>query len=65
MEFKYLRCSTKNRISYICINKPETMNALDGSLLDELSMVFKKYRDDTDTRVIIIYSNAKEYFISG
>jgi len=41
------------------------MNALDGSLLDELSMVFKKYRDDTDTRVIIIYSNAKEYFISG
>jgi enoyl-CoA hydratase len=65
MTFKYLQLSTKAMISYICIDKPKTMNALDGELLNELSEAFIKCRDDADTRVIIISSKAKEYFISG
>ncbi|MCD6297397.1 MAG: enoyl-CoA hydratase/isomerase family protein, partial [Deltaproteobacteria bacterium] len=65
MEFEYLQCSTNNGISHICMNKPETMNALDQGLLDELGTAFSEYDEDENTRVIIISSSQEGYFISG
>ena len=65
MEFEYLQCSTNNGISHIRMNKPETMNALDQGLLDELDSAFSKYGENENTRVIIISSSQKGYFISG
>jgi enoyl-CoA hydratase len=65
MDFNHLRCNTENFITYICIDKAKTMNALDGDLLKELSTAFMNYQEDLNTRVIIILSSAKKYFISG
>ena len=65
MEFEYLQCSTNNGISHIRMDKPETMNALNQGLLDELGAAFSKYGNDENTRVIIISSSEKGYFISG
>ncbi|MCD6306500.1 MAG: enoyl-CoA hydratase/isomerase family protein [Deltaproteobacteria bacterium] len=65
VEFKYLQCSTNNGISHIRMNKPETMNALNEDLLDELGAAFSEYGGDHHTRVIIVSSSHEGYFISG
>lgn len=65
MELSHLRCNTDDFITYICIDKPETMNALDGALLRELSTAFSNYEEDPSTRVIILFSGSSKYFVSG
>lgn len=46
--------STKDRVGYITINRPEKRNALNQEMVDALSDSFSKAAADKDAKVIVL-----------
>ncbi|MFH5830852.1 enoyl-CoA hydratase/isomerase family protein [Halalkalibaculum sp. DA3122] len=52
-------------VAYITINRPDKLNALNGTLLDELGQVINKIKEDDSTRGVIITGSGEKAFVAG
>jgi enoyl-CoA hydratase/carnithine racemase len=55
----------RNRIAYITINRPESMNALNGAAHRELRAIWEDFRDDDDVWVAIFSGAGDRAFSTG
>ncbi len=55
----------QEKISIITINRPESLNALNGNTISELSSALDTLENDTDCRVIIITGSGQKSFVAG
>lgn len=62
--FKKLLFEKRGNIGIIYINRPEAMNSLNSSLLDELDLLFDEIQKDEDIYVIILTGKGKA-FVAG
>jgi enoyl-CoA hydratase/carnithine racemase len=53
------------QVALITINRPEAMNALDFAANDELIEVWKRVRDDGETRAVVITGSGDRAFCAG
>ena len=54
----------KSHIGYVTINRPEALNALNKSVLEELFDVFNRVEEDEDVRAVIL-TGAGRSFVAG
>lgn len=54
MTYKKITYDVNDRLAHITLNQPDKRNALDWTMLKELSAALKKAEKDTDVRVIIL-----------
>lgn len=65
MSYKNLLIRNENQISYITINRPDKLNALNKETIEELSDAFKKGEYDSDIRVMIVTGSGEKAFVAG
>lgn len=65
MSYKNLLVRNENHISYITINRPDKLNALNKETIEELSDAFKKGEADSDIRVMIVTGSGEKAFVAG
>lgn len=65
MSYKNLLVRNENHISYITINRPDKLNALNKETIEELSDAFKKGESDSEIRVIIVTGSGEKAFVAG
>ncbi|NIB45033.1 enoyl-CoA hydratase/isomerase family protein [Pseudomaricurvus alkylphenolicus] len=56
---------TKGRIAFITFNRPEKMNAMNGSVFEELKEAFEKYNADDDLWCAVISGNGDHFCVGG
>lgn len=61
MEYKYLEYETKERVTYITLNRPEKRNAFNQILVEELKQAFSKAELDSETKIVILKANGKVF----
>lgn len=64
MEFKTLLFEKQGPVGILTINQPETLNALNTSVLRELGQAFDKFAEDAELRVIVL-TGAGRSFVAG
>ncbi len=64
MEFKTLLFEKQGPVGILTINQPETLNALNTSVLKELGQAFDKFAEDAELRVIVL-TGAGRSFVAG
>ena len=52
--YQTIKYEVKNSIGYVTINRPETLNALNKTVLEELFDVFNQIDADENVRVVIL-----------
>ena len=65
MSFQNLLVKTENKIGYITINRPDKLNALNKSTIDELNKAFTTMNNDSAIRVIILTGAGEKAFVAG
>ena len=65
MSFQNIILSKTNYKATITINRPESLNALNGATLNELSSVMDELNTDDSVRVIIITGAGEKSFVAG
>lgn len=63
-EFSYIDLEVKNEIAYITINRPEAMNALNPTVVKQLTQKFDDAEKDPNVKAIVIRGAGKA-FIAG
>jgi methylglutaconyl-CoA hydratase len=61
MEYQYIEYNTKERLTYITLNRPEKRNAFNEQLVNELKHAFKTAEGDENTKVVILNANGKVF----
>lgn len=64
MEYQNLILQQEEKISIVTINRPASLNALNGETIKELSQILDDLAH-TDTRVIIITGSGEKSFVAG
>lgn len=62
--YECLDVQRADHVTTVTLNRPQRRNALDRQLLDELEACALAFRDDTDTRVVIL-TGAGKHFSAG
>ena len=65
MEYKTIIYEKKDRIGTITLNRPKSMNALNGDVLRELSDVLDVIGTDDEVKVVIITGGNEKFFAAG
>lgn len=65
MDFQNIILEKQDKISIITINRPESLNALNGNTIKELSIALGELENDTDCRAIIITGSGEKSFVAG
>jgi len=66
MQFETLSFSIeKEHIAVITVNRPDKLNALNQSVIEELHSCFKSVQDDANIRVAIITGSGEKAFVAG
>ena len=65
MSYENLHYKTESKITYITINRPKKLNALNRASLAELHDAFAKAEQDDQTRVIILTGSGEKAFVAG
>ncbi len=65
MSYQNILTRTENNIGYITINRPDKLNALNKSTIEELSDAFKKGDADPNVRVMILTGSGEKAFVAG
>ena len=60
-----IKSKIEKLIGYLIINRPESLNAMNNQVLDELTMKVDELISDYDVRVIIISGAGDKAFIAG
>ena len=61
----YIKTSVKNSIGYLNIDRPESLNAMNDEVLDELISKINDHACEPEVRVIIISGSGDKAFIAG
>jgi enoyl-CoA hydratase len=65
MPYETLLCESSNAISYIKINRPEKLNALNRQVIEELLACFQALQKDSEVRVVILTGSGDKAFAAG
>lgn len=65
MKYKSLLYSKEEGIGIVTINRPESLNALNGEVYTELYKLFQEIEDDQDVRAVILTGSGEKAFIAG
>ncbi len=65
MSYKTLLVNIENNICTITINRPDKMNALNKTVLDELNTVFSEVYEKPEIRSVIITGAGEKAFVAG
>ncbi len=65
MEDKNLLIEEKNGVALLTINRPEALNSLNSSLLDELPDAFTTLGRDSDVKAIVLTGSGEKAFVAG
>jgi enoyl-CoA hydratase/carnithine racemase len=65
MNLKYIELLHSDGVATITINRPETLNAIDKVVLEELEYAFEKVEEDDNIRVVIITGGGEKAFVAG
>jgi enoyl-CoA hydratase len=65
MEFKYLKIDVSEKIAVVSINRPEVLNALNPSVLEELGAAFAAMANDPEVKAVIISGAGGKAFVAG
>ena len=62
--YQTIKYEVKNNIGYVTISRPEALNALNRTVLEELFDVFHRIEEDADVRVVILTGEGRS-FVAG
>ena len=65
MSYNNLLYDKEDGIGIVTINRPESLNALNGEVCTELYKIFQEIEDDQDVRVIILTGSGERAFVAG
>ena len=65
MNFQNILLENEGQISTITINRPQSLNALNGATISELSEALSQLEQDSNCRVIIIIGSGEKSFVAG
>jgi enoyl-CoA hydratase len=65
MSFSTLKTSLESNIFTITINRPEKLNALNLTVLNELEEVMKTVYEDNNIKAVIITGAGEKAFVAG
>ena len=65
MAYENVLSKTENGITYITINRPNKLNALNKATIQELHDAFKAADSDKKTKVIILTGSGEKAFVAG
>jgi len=59
--FQYLEYSVENRVAYLTLNRPEKRNALNNTLVGELTQAVRMAEEADDVKVVVLRGNGKAF----
>ena len=62
--YQTIKYEVKNNIGYVTINRPEALNALNRTVLEELFDVFQRIDEDDAVRAVILTGEGRS-FVAG
>ena len=65
MTYKNLLVEIENRIAVVTLNRPQSLNALNKGLLDDLSSFFDDAKINDEIRVVILTGAGEKSFVAG
>lgn len=65
MNYNNLNIDSENNITIINLNRPQSLNALNKKLLDELSHFLDEAKNDPSIRVLILTGSGEKSFVAG
>jgi enoyl-CoA hydratase len=65
MGYQFITFSEENSVTTITINKPESLNALNKQIINELSEAFSELEKNSACRVIILTGEGQKSFVAG
>ena len=65
MKYKSLLYSKEEGIGIVTVNRPESLNALNGEVYTELYKLFQEIEDDQDVRAVILTGSGEKAFVAG
>ena len=65
MEFTTLKVEERDRIAVVTVNRPEKLNALDATVIAELTSAFEGIRDRKEIGAVILTGAGEKAFIAG
>ena len=65
MNYENITVEFENNITYITINRPKKLNALNRDTIQELHEAFTEADEDKDTKVVIITGSGDKAFVAG
>lgn len=65
MNFQNILLENEGQISTITINRPQSLNALNGNTISELSEALSQLEQDSNCRVVIIIGSGEKSFVAG
>ncbi len=65
MEFKNLLVEIENKIAVVTLNRPESLNALNKGLLEDISRFLDWARENDEIRVLILTGSGEKSFVAG
>ncbi|WP_374765151.1 crotonase/enoyl-CoA hydratase family protein [Yunchengibacter salinarum] len=64
MDFSTLTVERKDSVAHVSLNRPDTLNAFNGQMFNDLWEVFSHFADDTGLRAVVLSGQGK-HFTSG
>jgi enoyl-CoA hydratase len=65
MEYQTISLSTRDRIAYVTINRPDKHNALNRQVMSELENAFAKIQNDASVDVVVLAGSGEKAFVAG
>jgi enoyl-CoA hydratase len=65
MEFENLLLEASAGVAKLTINRPQSLNALNGQLLTELECAISRLEQDDDVKVVVITGAGEKAFVAG
>jgi len=65
VSYKNLLYEKENGIGIVTINRPQSLNALNGEVYTELYEVFQEIEDDQDLHVVVLTGSGERAFVAG
>lgn len=61
MNFNYIKLETSNHVATLTLNRPEVLNALNRSMVDEIDAAADLIARDNDIRVVVLTGEGKHF----
>ncbi len=65
MNYNNILVDTQDKITFITINRPDKLNALNKLTIEELHMAFEQAENDSGCRVVILTGSGDKAFVAG